>query len=160
MDFLVKLSRNQKVMVPIVMVLALTILGGGYVIRSRDKLASQQTPQQQAQTQSETQNADIPTETPVQQDSTPVVDPDTPVSSPPVTTVELTSDLQDTTLTVHIDSSAPGICTMNIDGTETTVVPQNGVCTFEDVDTKNATSISVSYESDDHTITATDTITL
>lgn len=56
MNFLVKLSQNNKVIVPIVVVMALTIFGGSYLIQNNRQVARQEAEQQQAETEAKDDN--------------------------------------------------------------------------------------------------------
>ncbi len=175
MDFLVKLSRNPKIMVPIVAIVGMSIFGGGYVVRDRSISSARQAEQAQTQTQSQnntnedqqTPSVDT-TEQPISEEPsaadvepTTTESPDTSVSSDQSSNgVTILPTFEDGTLTVEISSDVSGKCTTEINGQKLEAKSEEGQCVFTDVETGEAKTITVTFESDDHAQSAVETISL
>ncbi len=164
MDFLVKLSRNQKVMVPIVIVLGLSIFGGGYLVQSKQKLARQQSQEQATDSDQTTTDSNLEEQDEAEKQETPVVNPDTPVSSPPdessedkesdVESVAIKVDVKyegsEAIVSASVETDKPGKCLIYIAGAlAEEVVATNKTCTFKSFLTDGVNKVQVAFKADD-----------
>lgn len=130
-DFLVKLSRNSKIMIPAVAVLALGIYSGSYIIRHRDTVAKQEeqakqqedearkaaenfetieTEQKQSDNQSAENNSDDKNETEQETETDKQKQDVKKVSM----TVSASVSGNTITVTANYESAAPGTCTVQL----------------------------------------------
>ncbi len=173
MNFFVKLSQNKKVIVPVVVVIGLSIFGGGYFINDSQQVAKQA--KEDEQTQTEVKQDDFAQIEPVEKTEEEVKpaetdDPDKSVSSDEQSDKkdqteyeepEMEVEYKGMTVIARVETDRAGKCYIaykaNDDNLNTAVVSiKDGVCTFEDVRTGG--NITVKFISDDSSQKAVKTI--
>lgn len=153
MNFLIQLSRNTKVMVPLVVAAGVAIFAGGAVINNNQKVARQNETQQT--TGVSEQVAEVPNEVEqveVTPEATEAPADEGATSEPNDVDVEstVTENMDGTvTVTAKLDTTESGVCTTTIQETEFTAVATNGTCEFKDLSIPvNAADLRITFTAD------------
>ncbi len=156
MNFLITLSRNTKVMVPLVIAIGLGIIGGGAFINNQQKIARQneinqehsnQVPQQVAQSPidpAETEES-LPETSQAPADEGATTEPGEIAVEPTVT------QNPDGTVTIaaKLDTTEAGVCRTIIHDTEFTAIATNGTCEFKDLSVPvDASVLKITFTAD------------
>lgn len=157
MNFLVKLSRNHKLMIPLVVFIGIGIFVGGAFVNNQQKVARQNETEQQinqvleqadqiAQEEAATaENEVAPTED--LQDS---ADEGRTTDQHVAVTPSVTTNLDGTvTVAAKLDTNEPGTCITTIHETQFTALAKNGVCEFKDLSVPvDVEKLNITFEAD------------
>lgn len=173
-NLLVKMSRNSKIMVPVVAVVALGIYSGSYIIRHRDTVARQEEQAQQEDARKadenfqtlETQEKQETSEdkssaddsSSVEKEVENEVEKETPDVEKVSMTVSASASQNSITVSGTMTTSKPGVCTVTLIqkgvvlGTETNRAA-NGECTviLPRPNVTGEVKVQLTYRSDDST---------
>lgn len=157
MNFIVKLSRNTKVMIPIVIVLALTIFGSGALINKQQKVARQNNVDQQEQTEepqrvAQTDIEEAEPETASPQDAQPSAATGATTELAKVAVEPTVTENADGTVTItaKLDTTEPGNCITTIQETQFTAVAADGSCEFKDLSIPvDVASLKIEFTADE-----------
>jgi hypothetical protein len=154
MNFLIKLSRNTKVMIPLVIIVGVMIFVGGAAINKQQKVARQSETNQpttaEPQPVAQTPATETPTEVTPEETETPVDEGAT--TEPGQVTVEpMVTQNDDGTYTIvaSVGTKEAGVCTTTIQETEFTAVATDGMCEFKDLSVPvNAEDLQIEFTAD------------
>jgi len=181
MKFLVRLSNNRKVMVPVVAVLALAIFGSSYVLNDKRDVArtTQETSVEQAEPQADNVAQVEPIEeVPEEPQTDDTASPEEPVEqeiksieeelqkkkSLEFSTVDMDVTYRNGTVRASVETDKPGECYMMHKSAQDKFVvkgpveAKKSVCLFEYVEAVD--KIHVVFKSNDHTVKALGTISV